>query len=172
MADRLEIGESDFHCCHVGSIQIGMSVFFKQSFDAWCNLRESILRHGGEKMVFNLEVKVGHPPVDERSMADIHSVVRSIGDPVDVIIFSNGGQVGVRDCKVGENVSCANPDVKEVAQGSHSPSEIKMVKVSNCGISATNPKCFEPFFFSEDASWVKEHSPTSRDEKASHWEPK
>lgn len=170
--DRFKVVESDFHCLHVGSVKIRMPVFSKKSFDTWRDLGESILWHGREKVVFNLEIEVGHPPIDERVVTDVHRVMRSVGDPVDVGVLRDGRQMRVRHCKVCENICRSNPDVKEVACSSHAPPKVVLVKVGDNGVPKSDPSCFCPLLFADDASWVQKHGPPSRYEEADHGEPK
>lgn len=170
--DGLQVVESDFHCLHVGSVKIWVSVFSKKSFDTWRDLGESILWHGREKVVFDLEVEVGHPPVDEGVVTDVHRVLRSVSDPIDMGVFGDGRQVRVRHCKVCEDVCSCDPNVKEVARSSHTPPEVVLVKVGDNGIPKSDPSCFRPLLFADDASWVQKHGPPSGHEEAGHWEPK
>jgi len=147
-------------------------MLFEKLFDTRGDFRETILGHGREEMVFNLEVEVCHPPIYESVMTDVHRMFRGVRDPIDVLIFLNDWKMSVRNCKIGENVSGTNPDVKEVAQNSHSPSKVVVAKVANGGISASNPEGFKPFFLANDAPWVKEGCPAGGDEEAGHGKPK
>jgi hypothetical protein len=66
-----------------------------------------ILRESREEMMFNLIVKITHPPVDERRWFDVSSVAQSILDPVGC--FLRDGQVGVAESKVSEHVIRSEP---------------------------------------------------------------
>jgi len=157
---------------HVGSVKVRIAMLFEKLSDTRGDFRETILGHGREEMVFNLEIEVCHPPVYESVMTDVHRMFRGVRDPIDVLIFLNDWKMSVRNCKIGENVSGTNPDVKEVAQNSHSPSKVVVAKVANGGISAANPEGFKPFFLANDAPWVKEGCPADGDEEAGNGKPK
>lgn len=84
VAHIVQVGESDLHSFHVTSLVILKVVLFQKGLHSWRNHRMTELRHGREQVVFDLEVEVTHPPVDEleRSWLDVHRVDGSVADPV------------------------------------------------------------------------------------------
>lgn len=154
MTNGVKIAKSDLHCLSIGSVEIGISMFLEKSSDSWGDLREAVLGHGGEEVVFDLEIEIGHPPVYEGVVADIHRVVASISYPVDMHVLWYHRKVGVRHSKVRENIGCTYPNIEKIAKRAHSPPEVELVEISNGRVSTANPESFYPLFLSDDAPRV------------------